>query len=122
MIDFEFDENLDLMIENDRYKINTNGETALLSAILTDERYNDQHGYWLDINDSLFWTFAQKRKSRETIRELKEVAEKVANDMIVDEIFPRVLTDVQKINGMYDVIFNCVSNENEILVSKTIKI
>lgn len=81
-MDFKLTDDLDLLVEDNIYQEQEDGETTLIQAFFTDERVNGRRGYWLDIQQSDIWQYDQARLTQETANNLNETAREIANDLV----------------------------------------
>ena len=90
LIDFALEDNLDIRMVEGEIVSQENGETTMINAFFTDDRINEQRGYWLDVMSSEIWTYEQSRLTNEMARELTESAKEIAKELVDEGLYERI--------------------------------
>ena len=121
MNDLKLSDDLDLIFENGDIS-NCNNESTLITYLLTDDRFNNQNGYWMDIPKSLLWITSQNRNNNELINLIKVTLDKIIRTLIDDKVYRDVNYDISTRNSKLNININISLVKDDCIKNVTITI
>ena len=110
-MDLAYTYDLDLDIQNNKFQLQVDGEATTISAFFSDDRYNNQRGYWLEILNTDLWRYDQSRILDNTLSDIQETCNNISKKLVEQGLYNK-LTATVSLDGMYVVLLIQGYNDN----------
>lgn len=117
-MDFALSDSLDLLVIDGEIVADSNNTTAVICALFTDARFNNQRGYWLDLNGSTLWKFGQARLTEQSEIELDAAARSVVKKLVTDGLFKRIEVRAGIDQGLMTLELKCYDDGSAVIERK----
>jgi len=102
-MDLSYTYDLDLDIVDGEFKLQDNGESTTINAFFSDDRYNDQRGYWLPILKTDLWRYDQSRVLDDTLSDIQETCDRISKQLVEQGLYDKLVANVS-FEGMYVIL------------------
>jgi phage gp46-like protein len=122
MNDIKLTEDLDFFAKDGVIIPQENGESTLIQALFSDDRVNNQRGYWgNDIILSELWQYDQSRINQDTANEIREDVQNVCNKLVKNKIYDKINTQVTQNDTSFTIRITAY-NKNMIVLDRKFRV